>query len=80
LDTGSVHKQLKLLRNDDKFRYFLRINELDPVKILSMPSEPVLSNGLTRTFTKSSLEGLNDSILESTDLSYEDYVKFSFII
>lgn len=75
----SLRKTLEQLRNDDKFRYFIKLNDLDPVKILSMPQSEE-SKSLSRSATRDRLEPYSDPLPEPTDLSLPDYVKFSYII
>lgn len=77
----NLKKKLNKLKNNDKFRYFLKLNELDPVKILSMPNEESSPNLLLDiTPRKESIDPVSDSLLEGIDLDLEDYVKFSYII
>ena len=77
----NLKKKLKQLKNDEKFRYFLKLNDLDPVKILSMPNEEnKLNSQLVRCSTKESLETFTDSVFENIELRLDDYVMFSYII
>ena len=73
-----MKKQLKGLKSESKFKYFLKLNELDPVKILSMPNENPLQN--SPSFKTLNSESFNESLVENIELNLEDYAKFSYII
>ena len=76
----NLKKKLKQLKNDEKFRYFLKLNDLDPVKILSMPNEESkLNSQLVRCSTKESLDTITESVFENIELRLDDYVMFSYI-
>jgi len=80
-DVQSLKYRLKQLKDDDKFKHFIRLNELDPSKILSMPNE---DNGILSELQKSPdrdyADHDNDSESGHAELSLEDYIKFSYII
>ena len=70
--------QLKELKSDIKFWSFLRVNELDPVKILSMPNEHLIHNNIGKS--NLSFESYTEYSIENVALNLEDYAQFSFII
>ncbi|CAI2364390.1 unnamed protein product [Moneuplotes crassus] len=77
LEVANVRKQLRGLKSEVKFKYFLKINDLDPVKILSMPNaDPMQKAGMENL----SFDSLNDSSIEPIELTLEDYAKFSYLI
>ena len=79
-EVSNLREKLRELKSDQKFRYFIKLNDLDPCKILSMTdAELGIPNVIKRSLTKDSIDTIG-SIDDDIELTIEDYAKFSYII